>query len=161
MNLKDFITILEKKDEGSKFEGKGEKKKAFKGRVKTYDSIKSALSTGGYGDIFTTKAAGRLYVVTKGKWGEKSGRGKVAKGFTPGSATPSAKWSSVKKHAARTQLRHGKGSDKLAQKYGSRTIKKQHGIGGKDGREGKEDRRREGAMKEAYRRIGHILLEKK
>lgn len=107
---------------------KADKKKAFKGRVKTYSSIKDALSTAGYGQIFTTKAAGRLYVVSKGKWGSKSGRGKIAKGFTPGSATPSAKWGSVKKHAARTLLRYGKGSDKLAQKYGSRSIKKERGL---------------------------------
>tara|TARA_R110002153_G_scaffold17877_1_gene62487 strand:+ start:110 stop:556 length:447 start_codon:yes stop_codon:yes gene_type:complete len=117
-----------------------DKKKSFKGRVQTYDSIKSALSDGSYGQIFTTKAAGRLYVISKGKWGEKSGKGKIAKGFTPGSATPSAKWASVKKHASRTLLRYGKGSDKLAQKYGSRTIKAERGIGGKDGRDDKGDK---------------------
>jgi len=125
----------------SKSATKDNKKKAFKGRVKTYDSIKSALSDGGYGQIFTTKAAGRLYVISKGKWGEKSGRGKIAKGFTPGSATPSAKWSSVKKHASRTLLRYGRGSDKLAQKYGSRTIKAERGIGGKDGRDDKKEKK--------------------
>lgn len=103
-------------------------KKSFKGRVRTYDSIKSALSDGKFGDIFTTKAAGRLYVISKGKWGSKSGRGKIAKGFTRGSATPSADWGSVKKHAARTMLRYGKASDKLAQKYGSRSIKKERGL---------------------------------
>jgi hypothetical protein len=119
---------------------KDDKKKSFKGRVRTYDSIKAALSDAGYGSIFTTKAAGRLYVVSKGKWGKKSGKGKIAKGFTPGSATPSAKWGSVKKHAARTLLRYGKGSDKLAQKYGSRTIKASRGIGGKDGRADKGDK---------------------
>jgi hypothetical protein len=119
---------------------KRDTKKAFKGRVRTYDSIKNALSDGKYGDIFTTKSANRLYVISKGKWGKQSGRGKIAKGFTPGSATPSAKWSSVKKHAARTTLRYGKGTDKLAQKYGSRTIKAERGIGGKDGRADKGDK---------------------
>lgn len=103
-------------------------KKSFKGRVKTYGSIRNALSDGQYGDIFTTKAAGRLYVISKGKWGAKSGKGKIAKGFTPGSATPSAAWGSIKKHAARTKLRYGKGSDKLAQQYGSRSIKKDRGL---------------------------------
>ena len=48
---------------------KRETKKAFKGRVKTYDSIKAALSAGGYGQIFSTKSASRLYVISKGKWG--------------------------------------------------------------------------------------------
>ena len=103
-------------------------KKAFKGRVRTYDSIKNALSDGKYGDIFTTKAANRLYVISKGKWGDKSGKGKIAKGFTPGSATPSADFASVRKHAARTMLRYGKASNKLAQKYGSRSIKKERGL---------------------------------
>jgi len=107
---------------------KRDTKKSFKGRVRTYDSIKKALSDGKYGDIFTTKAAGRLYVISKGKWGAKSGKGKIAKGFTRGSATPSADWGSVKKHAARTMLRYGKASDKLAQKYGSRSIKKERGL---------------------------------
>jgi hypothetical protein len=113
---------------------KKEKKKAFKGRVKTYDSIKAALAAGSYGQIFSTKAAGRLYVISKGKWGAKSGKGKIAKGFTPGSSTPSSDFASVRKHAARTLLRYGKGSDKLAAKYGSRSIRKERGIGGKDGR---------------------------
>jgi hypothetical protein len=116
---------------------KKEKKKAFKGRVKTYDSIKAALSAGSYGQIFSTKAAGRLYVISKGKWGSKSGKGKIAKGFTPGSSTPSSDFASVRKHAARTLLRYGKGSDKLAAKYGSRSIRKERGIGGKDGRKDK------------------------
>lgn len=103
-------------------------KKSFKGKVKNYASIRSALDDGVYGDIFTTKASGRLYVISKGKWGKKSGRGKIAKGFTPGSATPSAGWDSIKKHASRTKLRYGNASDKLAEKYGSRSIKKERGL---------------------------------
>lgn len=136
MEISELITML---TEGDK-EAPKEKHKAVKGRVKTFDTIKSALSSAGYGSMFTTKAAGRLYVVSKGKWGAKSGRGKIAKGFTPGSATPSAKFSSVKKHAARTLLRYGKGSKKLAQRHGSRSIKKKFGLGGKDGREDKGDK---------------------
>lgn len=111
------------------------KEKSQKSRVNTYDTIKDALGSGKYGDIFTTDGADRLYVISKGKWGSKSGRGKIAKGFTPGSATPSAKFASVKKHAIRTMLRYGKGGSKsLAKKYGSRSIRKEKGIGGKDGR---------------------------
>lgn len=129
MKLTDAIDLI---NEGEKKKAPGEKsgdhKKAFKGRVRTYDSIKNALSDGKYGDIFTTDGADRLYVISKGKWGSKSGRGKIAKGFTKGSATPGASWGSVKKHAARTTLRYGKGSDKLAQKYGSRSIKKERGL---------------------------------
>ena len=121
-------------------ESKGaEVTKSRKGRVKTYPSIKKALSQGSYGQMFSTKSANRLYVISKGKWGAKSGRGKIAKGFTPGSATPSADFKSIKKHAARTLLRYGKGSDKLAAKYGSRSIRKARGIFGKDGRKDKKD----------------------
>lgn len=118
----------------SKAGAKRKVSKSFKGRVKTFPSIKAALSDGKFGDIFTTTAAGRLYVVSKGKWGKKSGRGPIAKGFTPGSATPSADWGSVKKHAARTLLRYGRGSKDLAKRYGSRTIRKKKGVGGRDGR---------------------------
>jgi hypothetical protein len=113
---------------GSKEGTKRNVKKSFKGRVRTYNSISDALGSGQYGEIFTTKAAGRLYVISKGKWGAKSGRGKIAKGFTPGSSTPSSGWGSIKKHAARTMLRYGRASDKLAQTYGSRSIKKERGL---------------------------------
>lgn len=116
---------------------KKEKNKAAKSRVRTFDSIKAALATTKPGDIFTTDGADRLYVTSKGKWGKKSGRGKIAKGFTPGSSTPGSDFASIKKHAARTVLRHGKESDAskgLARQYGSRTQRKERGIGGKDGR---------------------------
>ncbi len=63
----------------SKEATKGDKKKAFKGRVKTYSSIKDALAKGSYGQIFSTKAAGRMYVISKGKWGAKSGKGRLQK----------------------------------------------------------------------------------
>lgn len=128
MKLTEAIDLINEADKKAPGEKKGDHKKAFKGRVRTYDSIKNALSDGKYGDIFTTKAADRLYVISKGKWGAKSGRGKIAKGFTKGSATPSADFGSVRKHAARTMLRYGKASDKLAQKYGSRSIKKERGL---------------------------------
>ena len=110
-----------------------EKTQAKKGRMRTYNTLRDALSSAAYGEIFSTKRAGRTYVISKGKWGNKSGRGKIAKGFTPGSSTPSSAWNSIKKHAARTELRHGKGSRELARKYGSRSIRKAKGIGGQDG----------------------------
>ena len=142
MNLVESLEVLHEargsKEGRKKYTSKeGTKKEVTqskKGRVKTYKSIKDALGQTYYGQIWSTKAAGRLYVTSKGKWGKKSGRGKIAKGFTKGSATPSADFSSVKKHAARTMLRYGTASKKLAKKYGSRTIRKKRGIGGKDGR---------------------------
>ena len=112
MNLVDLSVITEAKKRGDS------SSKARKSRVKTYDSIRAALSDGYYGQIFTTKNAGRLYVITKGKWGRKSGRGKIAKGFTPGSSAPSAKFKSIKSFAARTMVRHGKSpSTRLRKKY--------------------------------------------
>lgn len=133
MNLVNTLTQITE-DEESTPAARKDKTKSRKANVKTYATIKDALSQGSYGQMFSTRSANRLYVISKGKWGAKSGRGKIAKGFTPGSATPSAAYPSIKKHAARTKLRYGKGSDKLAAKYGSRTIRKQHGIGGRDGR---------------------------
>ena len=82
--------------------------KAVKSKVKVYKTIKDALSKAGYGAIFSTQRSGRVYVVSKGSWGSKSGRGKIAKGFTKGSATPSADWGSVKGHSIRTKKKHGK-----------------------------------------------------
>ena len=112
----------------SKEGAKKEKSLALKSRVTTYKSISQALDQGKYGDVFSTKAANRLYVISKGKWGAKSGRGKIAKGFTPGSSTPSSDYESVKKHAIRTKLRYGDGNRRLAAKYGSRSIKKKFGV---------------------------------
>ena len=107
---------------------KKEKHLPTKARVTTYGSIKQALNQANYGDIFSTKAANRLYVVSKGKWGAKSGRGKIAKGFSPGSSTPDSSFNSIKKHAVRTKLRYGEGNKKLAAKYGSRSLKKKFGV---------------------------------
>ena len=115
-----IFNLLEMQTGDRKDYGKRDKQgaKSEKSRVKTYDTIKAALSDGYYGQLFTTKNAGRIYVVSKGKWGAKSGRGKIAKGFTKGSATPSADWPSVKKFAARTLVRHGKStSSSLKAKY--------------------------------------------
>jgi hypothetical protein len=84
--------------------------KAGKSRVKVYDSIKQALEQGSMGQIFSTDKAGRLYVITKHKWGksnqQRSGK-KTAKGFTPGSATPGAGWKDIKGYAVRTMAKHG------------------------------------------------------
>ena len=135
MKLIEALELLDERKSGkSKKETKRDTKKAFKGRVKTYKTIKAALSSGSVGQIFSTTGASRVYVISKGKWGAKSGRGKIAKGFTPGSSTPSSDFASVRKHASRTLLRHGKGSKKLAAQYGSRTQRAARGIGGKDGR---------------------------
>ena len=85
--------------------------KSGKSRVRVYGSINKALQQGSYGQIFSTKSADRLYVLTKHKWG-KSGQqtvgGKTAKGFTPGSATPGSSWKDIKGYAVRTMAKHGK-----------------------------------------------------
>lgn len=91
-----------------------------KSKVVNYPSIKVALRKGYPGQIFSTKGAARLYVVSKAGWGKKSS-GRIAKGFTPGSATPSAKWDSVKGHAVRTMKKHGKQKSKKFDKYKVKT----------------------------------------
>ena len=103
---------------------KGSAVKSRKSRVKVYDSIKAALDSGApYGTIFSTKSADRLYVISKPTWGKKSrsgGNTRIAKGFTPGAATPSAAWPSIKSHAVRTALKHGGSKSKrLKAKYGA------------------------------------------
>ena len=100
-----------------------------KSKVKVFPSIKAAISKTSPGATWSTKEAGRIYVTSKAKWGKKSGQGgvdsggKIAKGFTPGSATPSADFGSIKAHAKRT-----------AAKY------KSAGSKAKGGKEEKEDK---------------------
>ena len=113
---------------GSKEGTKGKRRKGVvksqKSRVKVYPSIMTALKRGQFGEIFSTDGSARLYVVTKRKWGQDKDQvvgNRVAKGFTPGSATPSADWGSIKKHAVRTRMRYGKDvGKKLRDKYGKR-----------------------------------------
>jgi hypothetical protein len=83
--------------------------KASKSRVKVYNSITDALKKGYEGQIFSTKNADRLYVITRRKWGkddEQVVNGRVAKGFSPGSVPSTFK--DVKRYAVRTMVRHGK-----------------------------------------------------
>ena len=87
-----------------------EKTTARKSRVPIYKTIKDALKKTSPGTIFSTKGSYRMYVTTSGGWGKSKQQrvsGRTAKGFTPGSATPSADWKSVKSHAARTRVKHG------------------------------------------------------
>ena len=104
--------ITEAKDKGDSKAKSDDSVKSRKSRVKIYDTIKDALGSGAkYGTIFSTKGADRLYVISKPTWGAKSrskGQTRIAKGFTPGSATPSAKWPSIKAYAVRTMKKHGK-----------------------------------------------------
>jgi len=112
--------------EGTKGRSRSGLVKSTKSRAREYPSIMTALKSGNFGDIFTTDGADRLYVITKRKWGsdpEQTVGNKVAKGFTPGSATPSADFSSIKKHAVRTKLRYRGSAEtdsRLKKKYTSR-----------------------------------------
>lgn len=97
---------------------------ATKSKIKIYNSIKDALCTGYVGQIFSTKGADRLYVITKRKWGkddEQECGGRVAKGFTPGSIPSSFR--DVKKYAARTMVRHGKSTSANLKKYYKKYLK--------------------------------------
>ena len=89
---------------------------AKKSKVKNYPSIAVDLRRGYPGQIFSTKGAARLYVISQAGWGKKSS-GRIAKGFTPGSATPSAKWDSIKGHSVRTMKKHGKQRSRKFEKY--------------------------------------------
>ena len=104
---------------------------AIKGRVKVYPTIKQALGSNSPGHIFSTKGARRLYVISKRTHGgtdsESVVSGRIAKGFTPGSATPSAEWGSVKDHAAR-----------VGHKYTGKKAKKLSAKGRREARKGKK-----------------------
>ena len=72
-----------------------------KSKIPSFESIHKALGTQDYGTIFTTPQSDRIYVITKGTWGEKSDS-KVVKGFSL--ATDMAK---IKTYAKRTRVKHG------------------------------------------------------
>lgn len=77
--------------------------KAVKSRVKVYRSIMDALRKGYVGQVFSTKEADRVYVITVRKWGEDDEQmvsGRVAKGFNS--------LKDAKRFAMRTLSRHGK-----------------------------------------------------
>mgnify|MGYP003346965258 CR=1 FL=1 len=117
LNILEESKLIERKTEhgrGSR-EGRkaihGSKEKAHttpgKSRVRIYNSITDALRNGYIGQIFSTKGADRLYVITKRKWGtddEQEVAGRVAKGFSPGTIPSSFK--DVKKYSVRTMVRH-------------------------------------------------------
>ncbi len=124
-----IINILQEMGRGSTegrdkmLKGRGPKSKASKSRVRVYNSITHALKNGYVGQIFSTKDADRLYVITKQKWGKDDEQiisGRSAKGFPSG-----APFTDVKKYAVRTMLRHGKQKTKKfkGKKYWSRTQK--------------------------------------
>jgi len=123
-----FSLIAESKTEKGRGSSSGRNKmltgktsphtQATKSRVVVYKSITDALKKGYMGQIFSTKDADRLYVITKRKWGtddEQEVGGRVAKGFSPGSI-PST-FRDVKKYAARTLVRHGKSSSSNLKRY--------------------------------------------
>ena len=79
-------------------EGEVESKKS---KIPSFESIHKALGSQDYGTIFTTPQSDRIYVITKGTWGEKS-NDKVVKGFAL--STDMAK---IKLYAKRTKVKHG------------------------------------------------------
>lgn len=88
-----------------------EKLRSTKGRVRVFSSIAKALVALDYGQVFSTVASNRLYVVTKPTWGEKSKQhgNKVAKGFAAG--TP---FSEVRGYAERTMKKHAERESKAS-----------------------------------------------
>jgi hypothetical protein len=141
----DVINLIEKLEEekSSRYpSGRGKYKTkeksgdlSIKSRVKVYDTIKDALKNNSPGHIFSTDGSRRLYVVSKRTHGgtdsESVVSGRIAKGFTPGSATPSAEWGSVKDHAAR-----------VGHKYTGKKAKKLSAKARREARKGKKYRRK-------------------
>ena len=84
---------------------------------------------------YKTKGSRRLYVISKRTHGgtdsESVVSGRIAKGFTPGSATPSSEWGSVKDHAAR-----------VGQKYRGQDAKKLSAKSRRDAKKGKKYKRK-------------------
>jgi hypothetical protein len=142
VDILDALNILNEKKSSrypsgrGKYQTKGKSGNlAIKSRVKVYSTIKAALKSHGPGHIFSTKGSRRLYVVSKrthgGKDSESVVSGRIAKGFTPGSATPSADWGSVKDHAAR-----------VGHKYGGKKAKKLSAKSRREARKGKKYKRK-------------------
>ena len=85
-----------------------------------YDTIQKALEKTVPGRIWTTDGSNRTYVTSRQRNPQKSqvpsAGGRIAKGFTPGSSTPSSSWASIKAHSVRTALKHGTASGKRLKK---------------------------------------------
>ena len=100
---------------------KSGKATAAKSKVKVYDTLEKAVCAGHPGQMMSTKGSKRIYVISKQRKKQKSQvpscSGRIAKGFTPGSATPSAKFSSIKAHSVRTMRKHGKRKSAKFDKY--------------------------------------------
>ena len=101
--------------------GKSGKATSMKSRVKVYDTLEKGVCAGYPGQMMSTKGSKRVYVISKQRKKQKSQvpscSGRIAKGFTPGSATPSAKFSSIKAHSVRTMRKHGKRKSAKFDKY--------------------------------------------
>ena len=101
--------------------GKSGKATAMKSKVKVYDTLEKGVCAGFPGQMMSTKGSKRVYVISKQRKKQKSQvpscSGRIAKGFTPGSATPSAKFSSIKAHSVRTMKKHGKQKSAKFDKY--------------------------------------------
>ena len=72
-----------------------------KSKIPSFESIHTALKSQDYGTIFTTPQSDRIYVITKGTWGEKSDD-KVVKGFAL-----KTDMDKIKLYAKRTKVKHG------------------------------------------------------
>tara|TARA_R100000005_G_C4985561_1_gene194016 strand:+ start:503 stop:979 length:477 start_codon:yes stop_codon:yes gene_type:complete len=100
---KAILNVL--KEEFSKFKHASPSKEgqvsAKKGKIPTFKSIGDALKTQDFGTTFTTPQSDRIYVITKGTWGDKS-QNKVVKGFDLGTDMDK-----IRKFARRTRVKHG------------------------------------------------------
>ena len=81
---------------------KGSLDLAKKARFPVFPSIGYALKNKPVGTIFSTPAAGRVYVITQSTWGEEKPGQKTVKGFK--ADTPS---NEIRAYAKRTRVKHG------------------------------------------------------
>ena len=81
--------------------GKKGEVESKKSKIPSFESIHTALRSQDFGTIFTTPQSDRIYVITKGTWGEKSDN-KVVKGFST-----DADMAKIKKYSKRTKVKHG------------------------------------------------------
>lgn len=89
--------------------------KSSKSRIKVYNSITDALRRGYMGQMFSTKNADRIYVITSQKWGEDPEQiinGRSAKGFS--TKTPLDR---IKKYSRYVMVNHAGSSDFVKRRH--------------------------------------------
>ncbi len=104
LTMEDILNELQARVDEKRQQNKkeGGHVKSTKSRVTSKPTIRDALKTMKHGAMFSTPKSDRIYVVTNAVWGQKSGSGKVAKGFSHSPA-----FSKIKGYSDRTKKKYG------------------------------------------------------